>query len=116
MVRPFPPLISTRPNQQQQQAKHHSLSDITHQLVSIIASRAKEGKHYGVILLPEGLIEAVPEFQVRNKVLFVCGCGWVVGCMYVCIYICILIEAVPKFQVRGFIFYGTFVCMHIGVF
>lgn len=41
--------------------------------MTIIAARAKDEKHYGVILLPEGLIEAVPEFQVRAHVnLCVC--------------------------------------------
>ena len=31
------------------------------QLADIVAARAKDGKNYGVILLPEGLIEHVPE-------------------------------------------------------
>ena len=31
------------------------------QLADIVAARAKDGKNYGIILLPEGLIEHVPE-------------------------------------------------------
>eukprot|EP00743_Colponemidia_sp_Colp-15_P004278 GILK01004615.1.p1 GENE.GILK01004615.1~~GILK01004615.1.p1 ORF type:complete len:1223 (-),score=232.86 GILK01004615.1:147-3782(-) len=42
-------------------AKRMSLSQITHDLCDVIVSRAASGRHFGVILLPEGLIEFVPE-------------------------------------------------------
>jgi len=43
--------------------KKMSLKDITAELVRVIMSRhEKQRKHYGVILLPEGLIEFIPEF------------------------------------------------------
>jgi diphosphate--fructose-6-phosphate 1-phosphotransferase len=41
-----------------------TLSQITHQIVDIIIKRSEIGKDYGVILLPEGLIEFIPEFNV----------------------------------------------------
>lgn len=110
--------MQTRPNatliSEEVEAKHLSLSQVTHSLVSMIVERAKQGawgclfvygyafilfffppslpplhisfiyfiilsfflpslslllpplcvgKHYGVILLPEGIIEFIPEFQ-----------------------------------------------------
>ncbi|CAK8986257.1 Pyrophosphate--fructose 6-phosphate 1-phosphotransferase subunit beta 2 (PFP 2) (6-phosphofructokinase [Durusdinium trenchii] len=40
-----------------------SLKDITMELADMIEARSKDGKDYGVILLPEGLIEFIPEFN-----------------------------------------------------
>eukprot|EP00930_Biecheleria_cincta_P068196 TRINITY_DN553_c0_g1_i1.p1 TRINITY_DN553_c0_g1~~TRINITY_DN553_c0_g1_i1.p1 ORF type:complete len:1199 (+),score=251.80 TRINITY_DN553_c0_g1_i1:54-3650(+) len=40
-----------------------SLKDITMDLVDMIEQRSKDGKDYGVIVLPEGLIEFIPEFN-----------------------------------------------------
>jgi len=40
-----------------------SLKDITMDLVNMIEERSKLGKDYGVIVLPEGLIEFIPEFN-----------------------------------------------------
>jgi len=34
---------------------------VTHYVADIIVGRAKLGKNYGVILVPEGLIEFIPE-------------------------------------------------------
>jgi len=45
------------------QTKDMSLKEITSQLVSMIRTRAAEGKNYGVVVLPEGLIEFIPEFN-----------------------------------------------------
>lgn len=41
-----------------------SLADITKQLADMVAARADAGKNYGVVLVPEGLIECVPEVGV----------------------------------------------------
>ena len=41
--------------------KNQTLEDITQQIVNIICERSKRGKNYGVILVPEGLIEFIPE-------------------------------------------------------
>lgn len=40
--------------------------DVYKYLGDIIASRSKAGKNYGLVLIPEGLIEFIPE----NNVLF----------------------------------------------
>jgi len=45
-------------------AKEMSLMDIVNNIASIISRRAKNGKNYGVILIPEGLIEFIPEMNV----------------------------------------------------
>jgi pyrophosphate--fructose-6-phosphate 1-phosphotransferase len=39
-----------------------TLFDVTKQLCDAIQARGEQGKNYGVILLPEGLIESIPEF------------------------------------------------------
>lgn len=38
-----------------------TLFDVTNQICDLITSRSQQGKHHGVILLPEGLIEHIPE-------------------------------------------------------
>eukprot|EP00933_Yihiella_yeosuensis_P032008 TRINITY_DN25596_c0_g1_i1.p1 TRINITY_DN25596_c0_g1~~TRINITY_DN25596_c0_g1_i1.p1 ORF type:complete len:1221 (+),score=283.79 TRINITY_DN25596_c0_g1_i1:53-3664(+) len=43
--------------------KKQSLRDITKDLADMIEARSKDGKDYGVIILPEGLIEFIPEFN-----------------------------------------------------
>ena len=40
-----------------------TLSQIIQQIVSLIVERAKQGKDYGVLLIPEGLIEFIPEIK-----------------------------------------------------
>ena len=42
-------------------AKKKSVKEITREVVELIVERAKLNKNYGVILLPEGLIEFIPE-------------------------------------------------------
>ena len=44
-----------------------TLSQITMQLADIICERAKRGKNYGVVLVPEGLIEFIPEVKLLIK-------------------------------------------------
>ncbi len=41
-----------------------SLGDLVSDVADLVASRAKMGKHYGLLLIPEGLIEFVPELKV----------------------------------------------------
>jgi len=52
-----------------EEVEKHSmtLSQITQQLADIICKRAERGKNYGVILVPEGLIEFIPEVKVLIK-------------------------------------------------
>ena len=44
-------------------AKKMTLKQIVDSLVTVIVKRAKAGKNYGVVLVPEGLIEFVPEMK-----------------------------------------------------
>ncbi|KAL8272159.1 hypothetical protein Esti_003928 [Eimeria stiedai] len=46
------------------QAKKQSLKQLVSMTADLVEARAKLGKHYGVILLPEGLIEFMPEVGV----------------------------------------------------
>ena len=50
-------------------ARKQNLASITEELVAVIVARAAAGKNYGVILVPEGLIEFVPEVSVLLKEL-----------------------------------------------
>jgi pyrophosphate--fructose-6-phosphate 1-phosphotransferase len=60
--------LLTRPNicliSEEVQAKKQTLFEVTHEIVNVILARADMGKDYGVVLLPEGLIEFIPEFNV----------------------------------------------------
>jgi diphosphate-dependent phosphofructokinase len=43
--------------------KKTTLDDLAHQICNVIIQRSKEGKNFGVILVPEGLIEFIPEIK-----------------------------------------------------
>jgi pyrophosphate--fructose-6-phosphate 1-phosphotransferase len=45
------------------EAKRMTLSQITQQVVDVILARLEQGKDYGLILLPEGLIEFISGFN-----------------------------------------------------
>eukprot|EP00611_Tribonema_gayanum_P020227 TRINITY_DN3650_c0_g1_i4.p1 TRINITY_DN3650_c0_g1~~TRINITY_DN3650_c0_g1_i4.p1 ORF type:complete len:389 (+),score=166.70 TRINITY_DN3650_c0_g1_i4:1285-2451(+) len=59
--------LQTRPNMclisEEVEAKGMNLLQITHDIADMVVARAAKGKHYGVVLLPEGLIEFIPEFN-----------------------------------------------------
>uniref|UniRef100_A0A7S0A7I1 Pyrophosphate--fructose 6-phosphate 1-phosphotransferase n=1 Tax=Pyrodinium bahamense TaxID=73915 RepID=A0A7S0A7I1_9DINO len=59
--------LLTRPNMcvlgEEVSRDKKSLKDITVDLADMIEERSKAGKDYGVIILPEGLIEFIPEFN-----------------------------------------------------
>lgn len=44
------------------EAAQSSLNDIVKGMCDLIVQRAEHGKHHGVILIPEGIIEFIPEF------------------------------------------------------
>lgn len=44
-----------------------TLADLTQELADIICKRAEHGKNYGVIIVPEGLIEFIPEVSKLIK-------------------------------------------------
>lgn len=52
-------LISEEVSQSQK-----TLSQITSDIADMISERAKSGKNYGVILIPEGLVEYIPEMKI----------------------------------------------------
>lgn len=57
--------LQTRPNLtligEEIQAKHRSFKSLRDEICDLVIERAALGKKYGVILLPEGLIEFIPE-------------------------------------------------------
>ncbi len=60
--------LQTRPNvtliSEEVEAKKMSLTQIVDLIVSSVAARASKGENFGVVLIPEGLIEFVPEMKV----------------------------------------------------
>lgn len=44
-------------------AKKQTLSQIADEIALVVMERAAEGKHYGIALVPEGLVEFVPEIK-----------------------------------------------------
>jgi len=59
--------LLTRPNMclisEEVEAKKMTLSEITKKVAEMIVQRSEMGKDYGIVLLPEGLIEFIPEFN-----------------------------------------------------
>jgi 6-phosphofructokinase 1 len=59
--------LITRPNAcllgEEVAAKKQSLRDLTVELADMVEQRSNLGKDYGVVVLPEGLIEFIPEFN-----------------------------------------------------
>lgn len=60
--------LQTRPNaaiiSEEVAAKKSTLSEIVDYLASVVAGRADRGMNFGIVLIPEGLIEFVPEIKV----------------------------------------------------
>lgn len=59
--------LQTRPNvaliSEEVEAKKMSLSQIVDLIASSVAARASKGENFGVVLIPEGLIEFIPEIK-----------------------------------------------------
>jgi pyrophosphate--fructose-6-phosphate 1-phosphotransferase len=59
--------LKTRPNvaliSEEIAAKKQTLSQIAEEIAAAVAARAAQGKNYGVVLVPEGLVEFVPEIK-----------------------------------------------------
>jgi diphosphate-dependent phosphofructokinase len=55
--------LATCPNLTLIGEKKQSLSQIVADIADLVAERHSKGKEYGIILLPEGLIEFIPEFK-----------------------------------------------------
>lgn len=56
----FEVALQTRPNLTLISEEHRTLEDILNDITTLIIERAKIGKNYGVILIPEGIIEFIP--------------------------------------------------------
>ncbi len=65
--------LQTQPNitliGEEVEAKKQSLEEIVSYMASIIALRASKGKNFGIALIPEGLIEFIPEMKVMIAAL-----------------------------------------------
>ena len=59
--------LQTKPNfailLEEVEQKSMSLLDITRAIADVIEARAAVGKNYGTVLVPDGLIDAIPEFK-----------------------------------------------------
>lgn len=59
--------LQTHPNYtligEEVQEKRQTLSEIVEDLTDVIERRAEAGKNYGIVLIPEGLIEFIPEIN-----------------------------------------------------
>ena len=59
--------LQTQPNicliSEEIEANNSSLNDIVDYIAGIVASRAADGNNFGTVLIPEGLIEFIPEFK-----------------------------------------------------
>lgn len=60
--------LQTQPNMvligEEVAAKQQTLQQVTTEICDLICQRAEKGKDYGIILIPEGIIEFIPEFRV----------------------------------------------------
>ena len=60
--------LQTQPNicliGEEVEAKNQSIEDITNYIAGIVAKRAENGNNFGVILVPEGLVEFVPSLKL----------------------------------------------------
>ena len=59
--------LQTQPNiciiSEEVEAKNQSLEDVVKDIAKIVAARAANGRNYGTVLIPEGLIEFIPEMK-----------------------------------------------------
>ena len=59
--------LKTHPNvcliSEEVAAKKQTLDQVTEQIAASVASRAAAGKNYGIVLIPEGLVEFIPEIK-----------------------------------------------------
>jgi pyrophosphate--fructose-6-phosphate 1-phosphotransferase len=50
-------------------AKNMSLHDVVKDIADMVQARAQRGMHYGTVIIPEGLIESIPEFHMLIREL-----------------------------------------------
>lgn len=61
--------LATHPNLTLISEEKKGLAEIVAEIAALITARAQAGKNYGVILVPEGLIEFIPEIRQLMKEL-----------------------------------------------
>ena len=65
--------LQTQPNiciiSEEVEAKKMTLASIVENIANTVAARAAQGNNFGVVLIPEGLIEFIPEMKVLIKEL-----------------------------------------------
>ncbi len=59
--------LKTQPNitliSEEVAAKKQTLAQVTEEIAKVVSSRADKGKNYGIVLIPEGLVEFIPEIK-----------------------------------------------------
>jgi len=59
--------LQTHPNvtliSEEVEQKNMSLSSVVTEITRVVAARAEQGKNFGIVLVPEGLIEFIPEIK-----------------------------------------------------
>ena len=50
-------------------AKNMSLHDVIKDIADMVEQRAHQGMNYGTVIIPEGLIESIPEFHMLIREL-----------------------------------------------
>lgn len=55
--------LATHPNLTLISEEKKSLSQITSEIADLVMERSRQGKNYGLILIPEGLVEFMPDLQ-----------------------------------------------------
>jgi pyrophosphate--fructose-6-phosphate 1-phosphotransferase len=65
--------LQTHPNlafiSEEIDARKLTLTQVTREIADLVCSRAKKGKHYGVVLIPEGIIEFLSDCRVLFRAL-----------------------------------------------
>ena len=59
--------LQTHPNitlvSEEVEAKKMSLAQVVDSITKVVVARAEKGKNFGIVLVPEGLIEFIPEMK-----------------------------------------------------
>ena len=65
--------LATKPNYvilaEEVEAKNMTLADIVRAISDVVERRAAQGKNYGTVIIPEGLMDSIPELSMLNSEL-----------------------------------------------
>jgi pyrophosphate--fructose-6-phosphate 1-phosphotransferase len=66
--------LQTRPNialiSEEVAEKEKTLADVAREIADVVQERSRLNKNYGMCIIPEGLVEFIPEFKVIYSYLF----------------------------------------------